>query len=78
MDEDSIKEIRKGLHDINNKLSAVVACCDLLLIEVKSEDQLKKYLQYSLQSAKVACDLVYNIFEILNKLQEKRDPPSVN
>lgn len=72
MDEDSIKEIRKGLHDINNKLTSVIACCDLLLVDIKSEEQLKKYLQYSLQSAKVASDLVRNIFEILNKLQEKK------
>lgn len=72
MDEDSIKEIRKGLHDINNKLTSVIACCDLLLVDIKSEEQLKKYLQYSLQSAKLASDLVRNIFEILNKLQEKK------
>ncbi len=71
MDKETIKEIRKGLHDINNKLSGVVACCDLLLIENKSEEQITKYLQYSLESAKAASDLVYKIFEILNKLQKK-------
>lgn len=78
MDIETIKEIRKGLHDINNKLTAVVACCDLLLLENKSEEQTKRYLKYSLQSAKAASDLVYNIFEVLNKIQEKCDPPTVN